>query len=60
LSLRFDDLDSAVVGYPENDHWQLVLSIETTPMFLGGLRKLENHGQRIHLGFGGMWSSIEM
>jgi hypothetical protein len=35
LSLRFDDLDSVCAPYPENDLWQLVLSIEATPMFLG-------------------------
>ena len=39
------DLYSVGEPYPENDLWQLVLSIEATPMSLGGLSKLENHGE---------------
>jgi hypothetical protein len=42
LNLFFCNLDSVSELYSENDLLQLVLSIETTPMFLG-LSKLEDH-----------------
>ena len=32
--------------YTENDFRQLVVTIETTPAFLGGLGELEDHGER--------------
>jgi hypothetical protein len=46
LSLRSDDLDSVSELYTENDFRQLVVTIETTPAFLGGLGKFEDHGKR--------------
>src|ERR1700740_3480908 len=46
LSLRSDDLDSVGELYPEDDFRQLILTIEATPAFLGGLGELENHGER--------------
>jgi hypothetical protein len=46
LSLRSDDLDSVSELYTENDFRQLVVTIETTPAFLGGLGKFEDHGER--------------
>jgi Resolvase, N terminal domain len=45
LGFFFCNLDSVGETYPENDLWQLVLSIEATPMFLGSLSKLEDHGE---------------
>jgi hypothetical protein len=44
-SLFFCNFDSVGEPYAENDLWQLVLSIEATPLFLGGLSKLEDHGE---------------
>jgi hypothetical protein len=41
LSLRSDDLDSVGELYHEE---QLVVPVEATPMFLGGLGELEYHG----------------
>ena len=46
MSLRSDDLDSVSELYTENDFRQLVVTIETTPAFLGGLDKFEDHGKR--------------
>src|ERR1700741_1196438 len=46
LSLRSDDLDSVGELYTEDDFRQLILTIEATPAFLGGLGELENHGER--------------
>ena len=46
MSLRSDDLDSVGELYTENDFRQLVVTIETTPAFLGGLNKFEDHGER--------------
>src|SRR5262245_14245224 len=46
LSLRSDDLDSVGELYTEDDLRQLVVTIEATPAFLGGLGELEDHGQR--------------
>jgi hypothetical protein len=45
LSLRSDDLDSVGELYTEDDFRQLVVTIETTPAFLGGLGELEDHGE---------------
>ena len=45
FELLFCNFDSVGEPYPENDLWQLVLSIEATPMFLGDLSKLEDHGE---------------
>ena len=42
---QFCNLDSVSELYSENDLWQLALSIEATPMFLGRLSKLEDHGE---------------
>jgi hypothetical protein len=46
LSLRFADLNS--VGEPSTENYfrQLVVAIEATPAFLGGLGQLEDHGER--------------
>ena len=46
MSLRSDDLDSVGELDPENDFRQLVMAIEATPAFLGGLGELEDHGER--------------
>src|SRR5262249_40674934 len=46
LSLRSDDLDSVGELYTEDDFRQLVVTIEATPAFLGGLGELEDHGER--------------
>jgi hypothetical protein len=35
--MRFDDLDSVGELYTEDDFRQLVVTIKTTPAFLGGL-----------------------
>ena len=46
MSLRSDDLDSVGELYTENNFRQLVVTIKTTPAFLGGLGELEDHGER--------------
>lgn len=46
LSLRFDDLDSVVELYTEDNFRQLVVTAETMPTCFGGLCELEDHGQR--------------
>ena len=46
MSLRSDDLDSVGELYTENEFRQLVVAIEATPAFLGGLGELEDHGER--------------
>ncbi len=45
LSLRSDNLDSVSELYTEDDFRQLVVAIEATPAFLGGLGELEDHGE---------------
>src|ERR1700720_1266370 len=45
-SFRLDDLNSVGESYPENYFRQLVVAIEATPVFLGGLGQLEDHGER--------------
>ena len=37
LRLRFDDLNSVSELYSKDDFRQLVIAIETTPAFFGGL-----------------------
>ena len=46
MSLRSDNLDSIGELYAKDDFRQLVLAIEATPAFLGGLGQLEDHGER--------------
>src|SRR5262249_47375187 len=46
LSLRSDNLDSVGELYTEDDFRQLVVAIESTPVFLGSLGELEDHGER--------------
>ena len=46
MSLRSDNLDSVGELYTEDDFRQLVVAIEATPAFLGGLGELEDHGER--------------
>src|SRR5262249_40268426 len=46
LSLRSDNLDSVGELYTEDDFRQLVVAIEATPTFFGGLGELEDHGER--------------
>ena len=46
MSLRSDDLNSVGELYTENYFRQLVVAIEATPAFLGGLGELEDHGER--------------
>ena len=40
MSLQFDDLDSVVELYTEDDFRQLVVAAQTIPAFFGGLREL--------------------
>jgi len=44
--LRSDDLDSVGELYTKDDFRQLIVTIEATPAFLGGLGELEDHGER--------------
>ena len=44
--MRSDDLDSVGELYTEDDFRQLVVTVETTPAFLGGFGELEDHGER--------------
>jgi hypothetical protein len=44
--LRSDDLDSVEELCTEDDFRQLVVTIEATPAFLGGLGELEDHRER--------------
>ena len=44
--MRSDDLDSVSELYTQDDFRQLVVTVETAPASLGGLRELEDHGQR--------------
>ncbi len=46
MSLRSDDLDSVGELYAEDDFRQLIVTIKVPPAFLGGLGKLEDHGER--------------
>ena len=46
LSLRSDDFNSVGKFYAEDYFRQLVVTIEATPAFLGGLGELEDHGER--------------
>ena len=46
MILRFDDLHSVGEPYTEDDFRQLVVTIEATPVFFGGLGEFEDHGQR--------------
>src|ERR1700730_17437775 len=57
LSLRFDDLNSVGEPYTENYFRQLVVAIEATPAFLGGLGQLEDHGAR-SCSRGILWSAL--
>lgn len=45
-----DDLDSVVECHTENEFWQLVVAVETTPAFLRGLKQLEDHRERRPVG----------
>ena len=47
MNLRYDDLDSVVELYTEDNFRQLVVAAETMPTFLGGLCELEDHGERV-------------
>ncbi|MGY3294339.1 hypothetical protein ACVWWP_007406 [Bradyrhizobium sp. LM3.6] len=38
-----DDLDPVVECHTENEFWQLVVAIETTPAFMRGLKQFEDH-----------------
>jgi hypothetical protein len=48
LDLASNDLNSVIELYVEYQVWQLVLAVETSPTFLGGLSldELEDHGER--------------
>ena len=46
MSLRSDDLESVSELCTHDDFRQLVVTVETVPASLGGLRELEDHGQR--------------
>ena len=46
MSLRSDDLDSVSELYTQDDFRKLAMAIESTPVFLGGLGELEDHGER--------------
>src|SRR5438445_11869551 len=46
-----DDLDPVVECQTENEFWQLVVAIETTPIFLGALDQFEDHRERGLVGY---------
>src|SRR5262249_34997461 len=46
LGLRSDDLDSVSEPFNHHDFRRLVVTVEMAPASLGGLRELEDHGQR--------------
>ena len=46
MSLRSDDLDSVEELFTQDDFRQLVVTIEATPAFFGGLGELEDHRER--------------
>ena len=46
MSLRSEDLDSVGELYTQDDFRQLAVAIESTPVFLGDLGELEDHGER--------------
>ena len=46
LNLRSDNLDPVSEPYTENDFRQLIVTIETSPAFLGRLGELEDHRER--------------
>jgi len=50
LSLRSDNLKSGGELYTEDDFRQLVVAVEVTATFLGGLGELEDHGKRSLIG----------
>ena len=41
-----DDLDPVVECHTENEFWQLVVAIETTPAFLRAFEQFEDHRER--------------
>ena len=45
-----NDLDPVVECHTENEFWQLVVAIETTPAFLGALKQFEDHRERRFVG----------
>jgi hypothetical protein len=45
-----DDLDPIVECHTENEFWQLVVAIETTPAFLRALKQFEDHRERRFVG----------
>ena len=45
-----DDLDPVVECHTEDEFWQLVVTIETTPAFLRGFKQLEDHRERRPIG----------
>src|ERR1700682_2567753 len=45
-----DDLDPVVECHTENEFWQLVVAIETTPGFLCTLEQFEDHRERCPVG----------
>ena len=45
-----DDLDPVVECHTENEFWQLVVTLETTPGFLGALKQFEDHRERRPVG----------
>jgi hypothetical protein len=50
VSRSGDDLDPVVECHTENEFWQLVAAIETTPAFLRGLDQFEDHRERRPVG----------
>ena len=45
-----DDLDPVVECHTENEFWQLVMTVETAPAFLGALDQFEDHRERSLVG----------
>ena len=50
LRLRFDDLNSVVELYSQDDFGQEAVAFETAPALFGSLRELEDHRQRSLVG----------
>jgi hypothetical protein len=50
VSRLCDDLDPVVECHTENEFWQLVMTVETAPAFLGALDQFEDHRERSLVG----------
>ena len=60
MRLRFDDLNSVVELYSQDDFGQEAVAFETAPVLFGSLRELEDHRQRGLIGEATLRSSRTM